>query len=101
MPPQTVWGPVNIQQGNSAFFTAEFYDSSGNTTTPTGATLAVSYTNLNNLSQTDSFTMAASGSFYTATWSSASASRGLASWTVTATGNSTAAQNGQIRVIDP
>lgn len=101
MPPQTAWGPVNIQQGNSAFFTAEFYDSSGNITTPIGATLAVTYLNTSNLSQTDTVTMSVTGSYYTATWSSALASLGLADWTVTATGNSTTSQLGQIRVIDP
>lgn len=99
--PQTAWGPVNIQQGNSAFFTAEFYDSSGNTTIPSGATLSITYINTSNASTTDNVALSQTGSFFTGTWSSALASRGLASWTITATGNSTASQNGQIRVIDP
>lgn len=99
--PQTQWGPVNIQQGNSAFFTAEFYDASGNTTIPSGATLAITYINTSNASTTDSVTLSQTGSFFTGTWSSALASLGLASWTITATGNSTASQQGQIRVIDP
>lgn len=99
--PQTQWGPVNIVQGNSAFFTAEFYDSSGNLTVPPGATLAISYINTSNASATDNVALSLTGSFFTGTWSSASASRGLASWSITATGNSTASQTGQIRVIDP
>ena len=99
--PQTDLGPVNITQGNSAFFTAEFFDSNGNITTPSGATLTVSYTNISNTTQTDSVTMTALNSFFTGTWSSTSAAYGLASWTLTATGGSTTTQQGIIRVIDP
>lgn len=99
--PQTDFGPTNIQQNNSAFFTAEFFDSNGNLTIPAGATLSVSYTNINNASQTDMFAMTPSNSFFTATWSSTSAALGLASWSITATGFSSLSQIGQIRVIDP
>lgn len=99
--PQTAWGPVNITQGNSAFFTSEFYDANGNTTIPAGATLSITYINTSNTSQTDNVTLSLSGTYFTGTWSSVLASLGLANWIVTATGNSTAAQSGQIRVIDP
>ena len=99
--PQTQWGPVNITRPNSAFFTAEFYDSSGNTTVPSGATITVTYVNTSSVSQTDTVTLALTGDFFTGTWSSALASLGLATWQVFATGNSTAEQTGQIRVIDP
>lgn len=99
--PQTDYGPTNIVQGNSAFFTAEFLDSDGNLTSPSGATLSVSYTNINNTSQTDIVTMTPSNGFFTGIWSSTSASRGLATWSITATGFSSRAQAGQIRVIDP
>lgn len=99
--PQTDFGPTNIQQRNSAFFTAEFIDSNGNLTIPAGATLEVTYININNLSQTDSFSMTPLNSFFTATWSSTSAALGLATWSITATGFSSLAQTGQIRVIDP
>jgi hypothetical protein len=99
--PQTEWGPVNIQYGNSAFFTAEFYDINHDLTVPSGATLAVSYTNINFLPQTDSFAMTLLNSFFNATWSSTNASLGLASWSIVAAGNSSASQIGQIRVIDP
>jgi len=99
--PQIDWGPVPITQGNSAFFTAEFFDSRGNTTVPSGATLSITYTDTNNASVTEAITMDATGSFFTCTWSSTSAAYGLADWAITATGNSTAANNGQIRVIYP
>jgi hypothetical protein len=99
--PQTEFGPTNIDQGNLAEFVAEFFDSNHNVTVPIGATLNVSYTNINNASQTDSVTMAQINSFYVATWSSTSASFGLANWSITAAGNSSASQVGQIRVIDP
>lgn len=98
---QNDFGPTNIQQNNSAFFTAEFIDSSGNIIIPAGATLTVSYININNASQIDTLAMAFANSFFTATWSSTSASRGLADWSITATGFSSIAQIGQIRVIDP
>lgn len=94
-------GPVNINYGNSAFFTAEFYDSSGLLTVPAGATLSITYTNINNISQTDSLVMSLLNNFYTVTWSSTNAALGLAPWTITATGVSSASQIGVIRVIDP
>jgi hypothetical protein len=99
--PQTEFGPVNIVQGDSAEFVAEFFDSNGAITVPTGATLSVSYTNINNASQTDNTAMTALNSFFTAVWSSTSASLALANWSITAAGNSSASQVGQIRVIDP
>ena len=99
--PQIDWGPVPITQGNSAFFTAEFFDSSGNTTVPSGATLVVTYINTSNASQTDTTTLDPTGSFFTGTWSSTSAAYGLADWSITATGNSTAANSGQLRIIYP
>lgn len=95
------YGPFNIQHGNSAFFTAEFYDSNGALIVPSGATLSITYTNINNVSQTDSLAMALLNSFYTVTWSSTNAALGLAPWTITASGASSASQVGLIRVIDP
>lgn len=98
---QTDWGPVPITQGRSAFFTAEFLDANGNISVPSGATLSITYNNLSNASVTESVTLTQSGSFFTGTWSSTSATYGLANWSVTATGNSTASQTGQIRIIYP
>lgn len=98
---QVDFGPVNITYGNSAFFTAEFYDVNGNITVPLSATLSITYTNINNISQTDNVTMTPTNSFLTGTWSSTNAIPGLAPWTITALGASSASQLGIIRVIDP
>src|SRR5512143_2101049 len=98
---QVDYGPVNITYGNSAFFTAEFYDSNGILTVPSGATLSITYTNINNAAQTDNVTMSLNNSFFVCTWSSSNASMGLAPWSVFVTGFSTASQIGVIRVIDP
>lgn len=98
---QYEFGPVNITYGNSAQFVAEFLDSSGNITTPQSATITVIYTNTSNTTQTDTVSMAAAGSFFTGTWSSTSASNGLASWTLVSAASTIAAQSGQIRVIYP
>lgn len=94
-------GPVNITYGNSAFFTAEFYDSNGAITVPSGASLSITYTNINNATQTDIVTLALNNSFFNGTWSSSNAALGLAPWSIFVTGFSTASQIGVIRVIDP
>ena len=99
--PQTDLGPVNIRYGNSAEFVAEFFDSNNHTTVPSGATLSITYTNINNSPQTDTVTLASVNSFFTGVWSSTSAALGLAPWQVFASGNSTAAQIGIIRIIEP
>ena len=96
---QTQFGPVNITKGNSANFVIEFVDSSGNVTTPSSANLQVAYTNTSLTSQTDTVSLSLAGSFWIGTWSSTSASLGLASWSLTGSGSTTVAQNGQIRVI--
>lgn len=94
-------GPVNINYGNSAFFTAEFYDSNGNITVPSGATLSITYTNINNVAQTDLVVLSLNNSFFVGTWSSSNASMGLAPWSIFITGFSTASQIGLLRIIDP
>lgn len=98
---QTDFGPVNIRYSNSAFFTAEFFDSNGNITVPLSATLSITYTNINNVSQTDNITMTPINSYLCGTWSSTNAIPGLAPWTITALGASSASQTGVIRVYDP
>lgn len=98
---QVAFGPVNITGGDSAFFTAEFFDSNGAITTPSTALLTIIYVNTSLASQTDTVALSPTGSFYTGTWSSALASFGLATWTITCTGSTTAQQTGVIRVIDP
>jgi len=99
--PQTDYGPVNITQGNTAEFVAEFFDSNKVVTIPSGATLVVSYTNINNASQTDTVIMTQVAANYLATWSSTNAALGLANWSVTATALSSPSQIGQLRIIDP
>jgi hypothetical protein len=98
---QVSFGPVNITSGNSAKFVVEFLDSNGNITTPASANLIVDYTNTSNVAQTDTVSLSVTGSFFTGTWSSTSASRGLASWTLTGAGSTVTAQAGLIRVIYP
>lgn len=98
---QVDYGPVNITYGNSAYFTAEFYDANGNITVPISATLSITYMNINNVSQTDNVTLTPNNSFLNGTWSSTNAVPGLAPWTITAFGASSASQIGIIRVIDP
>lgn len=98
---QVDFGPVNITYGNSAFFTAEFYDTNGNITVPVSATLSITYTNISNASQTDNVTLTPVNSYLCGTWSSTNAIPGLAPWTITAFGASSASQIGIIRVIDP
>ena len=96
--PQTNWGPVNITQGDSASFTVEFYDTGGNISNPSGPTLNITYTNTSNSIQTDNISLSSVNSFYTGTWSSTSATYGLATW-IAATSSNAVAQTGQIRVI--
>lgn len=92
-------GPFNIEQGNSAQFVVEFFDSTGLLSVPPSATMSVVYTNTSNATQTDTLTLVSVGSFFTVTWSSTSAALGLATWTATALPSSVQAAQGQIRVI--
>lgn|SRR5512139_749445 len=99
--PQSDFGPTNLTQGDQAQFSIEFLSSLGVLTTTSSAILTVTYTNTSNASQTDTVTTSVSGSFWIGTWSSTSASVGLANWSVSAFGSTTAVQHGIIRVIDP
>lgn len=94
--------PINITQGDTVEFTAEFLDSSGNITIPTSATLSIVYTNTSGSTASSSLGMAPSGSFFTVSWGSAVAGLGFANWSVSAPGlaNNPAA-SGQLRIIDP
>lgn len=98
---QTDFGPVNIRRGNSAAFTVQFFDVNGNTTTPLSAILALSYTDIANALQTDNVTLLPSNSFLIGTWGSSTVPAQLVPWTVTATGASSIAQSGIIRIYDP
>ncbi len=92
-------GPVNIEFGNSAEFTVQFLDSSGNLTVPSTCNFTISYTNTSNTVQTDTVTMTESNSFFTGIWSSTSAALGLATWGVTMAGSTVTQAAGQIRVL--
>lgn len=94
-------GPVNISQGNSAQFVVEYFDADGDLTVPTTAEMTVTYVNTSNGTSVDSVTMTLSNSFFTGTWSSATAALGLATWVATADGGSTTQATGQLRIIDP
>ena len=94
-------GPVNLTTGNSANFVLEFLDISGLITTPSSATLTVSYTNTSNASQVDTVSLTLTGSFWTGAWSSTSASLGIATWNLASVGSTVSVQTGLIRVIGP
>lgn len=97
---QAIFGPVNVTQGNSAQFVAEFLDSSGNITSPSSGTIRVVYTNTSNASQTDTVSLTLTGNFFTGTWSSTSAALGLATWSLYSSTGTGAVQQGLLRVID-
>lgn len=92
-------GPVNIQQGNSAFFTVEFLDSSGSLSVPSSASMSVSYTDSGSSPQVDTFDLTLTGRFFTGTWSSGSAALGVATWTASASPTGTNLATGQLRII--
>lgn len=92
-------GPFNIEQGNSAYFTIEFLDSTGALTVPSSADLTITYINTVNASQVDTVALTQTNSFFTGTWSSTSAALGLASWLATCAGSTITQSVGQIRVL--
>lgn len=92
-------GPVNLQQGNTASFVVEFL-SSGVLTTPSSGTMTVAYVNTSGTATTDSVTLTNTADFFTGTWSSTSASLGLATWVVISATSTSVAATGQLRIID-
>lgn len=92
-------GPFNIEQGNSATFTVEFFDISGFTSVPSSASMTVAYTNTINSSQTDTVSLSQVNTFFKGTWSSTSASLGLATWTAIANSSVGQVAQGQLRII--
>lgn len=94
--------PINLTQGDTAEFTVEFLDSSGNLTIPTSGTLSVVYTAVGGSTASSSIGLTQSGSFFTALWSSTGAALGFANWSVTAPGLAVnPAASGVLRIIDP
>lgn len=92
-------GPINIQQGNSANFTVEFFDSLGSLSVPPSASMSVTYTNTSNANQVDSVTLSPNGSFFTGTWSSTSAALGIATWIALTSLSTVQLATGQLRII--
>lgn len=92
-------GPVNLEQGNTANFTVQYLDSSGDLTVPSTTNFTVAYTNTSNASQTDTVTLTEDNSFFTGSWSSTSAALGLATWEATMSGSTEVQATGQIRVL--
>lgn len=93
--------PINITQGNTARFVAEFFDSAGSLTVPSSATLTITYIDRAALTSTStSIGLTQTNSFFLGTWSSTGAALGLATWSVSAPGITSPAATGEIRVID-
>jgi hypothetical protein len=92
-------GPFNIQQGNTAAFTVEFFDTLGSLSVPPSASMTVTYTNTSNISQADNVILSPNGSFFTGTWSSTSAALGLATWVALTSLSTVQIATGQLRII--
>ena len=98
---------TNVVQGNSAQFVAEFTDVNGNITTPSGATLNITYpiglvtSSSNPTTASTAISMTQTAQFFTATWSSSVSSLGLAQWNITALGNPVTQAQGTLRIIQP
>jgi len=90
-------GPFNLEQGNSTNFTVEYFDVNGNLALGVSPMITVAYTNTSNSSQTDTITLTPLNNFYIGTWSSTSASLGLATWITYSGGNQV--ETGLFRVI--
>jgi hypothetical protein len=94
--------PINASLGSTIGFTVEFFDSANNLTVPSSATLTITYPPSSNSITTTSCTigMAASGSFFQATWGSGVAALGMSSYSISAPGQATPT-TGSLRLITP
>jgi hypothetical protein len=97
---QVELGPVPIQQGNSAEFVVEYFDTNNVLTNPSSGNLYITYTNTGNTTTTDTVGLSAVGSFYTGVWSSATAALGVATWIVISATSTATLQSGLIRVVE-
>jgi hypothetical protein len=95
--------PINATIGQSIVFTAVFFDATEAVTTPSLATMTVSYPASSNSLTTVScsISMTSAGKFFTATWASSVAALGLSSYSVSAPGQLTPApgSTGTLRLI--
>jgi hypothetical protein len=92
--------PTNITRGNSAQFNFRFTDTSGNTVSPTSGSITLNYA-IGGVATSQTLTLALSGAFWTATWSSAGVDLGPVPWSVASSVTTNPALIGALRVIDP
>lgn len=93
--------PINITSPNSAQFVVEFVDSSGVLTSPTSAWITLIYS-ISGVANSSTVDLSASGSFWTATWSSAGVDvPSNVYWSAYSSDSVSAARTGTIRIIDP
>lgn len=94
--------PINATLGSTIGFTVEFFDSAGNLTVPSSATLTITYPlSSNSLATTTAIIgMSAAGNFFTTTWGSGVAALGLSSYSIAAPGQATPTA-GTLRLITP
>jgi len=91
---------TNVKSGNTAQFVAEFLDANGNITVPASGTLTIVYP-VGLTSVSTAITMIQQNSFFTATWLSSVSDLGAATWAITSIGTTSAAANGDLRIITP
>ena len=93
--------PTNILSGNTAKFVVEFLDSDGNLTSPTSASLTVSYF-VGGVVNSTTFDLTQTNSFWVGSWSSVGADvPSDASYSVLSSLSATPANTGTLRIIDP
>ncbi len=92
--------PTNLTRGNSAQFTFRFKTGSGTTVTPSSGSITLSY-RIGGVLNSSTIDLALSGTFWTATWSSAGVDLGSVPWAVSSSVTTNPALIGELRVIDP
>ncbi len=70
------------------------------TSNPSSASITLVYT-ITSVAYSSTIDLAATGSFWTATWSSAGIDLGRVDWSVASSVTTNPAQIGQLRIIDP
>ncbi len=90
---------ADLEQGNSAQFMVGFFDAAGVTSIPSSASMTVAYINTANSSQTDIVALNLGNKTFIGTWSSTSASLGLATWTAIANSSVGQVKQGLLRII--
>lgn len=91
--------PYNVTWGSTVEFTVEFLDSNGDLTVPSSATLTMTYTSISGTTASSDIDMTQSNSFFTATWGSGQAAFGMATYSITAPGQTTAT-TGSLRLLN-